>query len=322
MSLFCILIQTSLYYFPIQYLSFKEAFDLVMQRQELNDTSGEPNIEQDGQFVSTNTSFIHILAMIPMGICRKILSNKLIKIRLFIYLSLVLIGGLLNDLAPLLTRSTMFKVHKTNVLKHWFVKMGWLWTTLLICPLMELTSSILSSRNKDTFMTIFKRRFPYLLRYFINTFIWWESTKQFRLIDNWTGSKFLSRFDISGHTFLLIYPNLILIEESVVMIGWERFGQHLFEQMNNTGRRQRVLQHEYQFKLYKLHSQTLRILFVLITILSLIWDFMLVQTLIFSHTIFQKLVAVIWAIIAWWITYQFYYKRIGINVRAPRLDNN
>lgn len=106
------------------------------------------------------------------------------------------------------------------------------------------------------------------------------------------------------------------------MIGWEPFGHHLFEQMKNTESKGEVVHNEYQFQLYNRHSITLRILFVFITILSLIWDFMLVQTSIFYHTMFQKLVAAVWAVTAWALTYQFVYKHIGIDVKAPKIDKN
>ena len=140
-------------------------------------------------------------SVIISGVCRKITNYKLIRRRLVIYLSLVLIGGLLNDFAPLLARSFMFKVHKTNVLNQWFVKIGWFWTTLLTFPLMALTSFILSSEKKEfertdsneTKMTKLKRMLSYLrtrqlLRLLINTFVWFASTNLFLLFEDWTGS--------------------------------------------------------------------------------------------------------------------------------------
>ncbi|CAG2178860.1 unnamed protein product, partial [Oppiella nova] len=70
----------------------------------------DPQMKQ--KLITTNTSLTHVLAMISMGVCRQITNNELIRQRLIVYLSLVLIGGLVNDFTPLITRSFMFKVQK------------------------------------------------------------------------------------------------------------------------------------------------------------------------------------------------------------------
>lgn len=193
-------------------------------RQELNGSPRDINTPKEQirqKFIATNTSIFHVVAMISMsmsghrypfaetlirfsisGFCRKITNYKLIRRRLVIYLSLVLIGGLLNDFAPLLARSFMFKVQKTNVLNQWFVKIGWFWTTLLTFPLMALTSYILSLDKKgvvrpdttdDTKLTKIKRILSYLrtrqlLRLLINSLVWFASTNLFLLFEDWTGS--------------------------------------------------------------------------------------------------------------------------------------
>lgn len=129
-------------------------------------------------------------------------------------------------------------------------------------------------------------------------------------------------FDISGHTFLLIYSNLILIEECAVMFGWEPFGHQLFEVINNKQKNENQKQTEKQWILYNKYSLSLRILFILITILSIIWDFMLTQTALFYHTMFQKLVAFVWAVCLWALTYRSVFKSIAIEVKSPKLNKN
>jgi len=133
------------------------------------------------------------------------------------------------------------------------------------------------------------------------------------------GHKWLPGFDISGHTFLLIFSNLILIEESAVMIGWEPFGHQLFEERQ---RFQRLQKKHNQYELYNRYSLTLRVVFIAITILSVMWDFMLLQTSMFYHTMFQKLVAAVWAYIAWFVTYHYIYKLVGVDVKSPKIIKN
>lgn len=306
--------------------------------------------------VTTSTSLDHVLAMILMGICRKITNRKLLQNRLLIYLCLVLIGGLINDFAPIINRSFMFKINKNNFLNQWFVKIGWFWTSILTFPLMALTSHILTvekklnidkrvdSMNKNNEKLIKLKQFlsflrtRQLLRLLINTIVWFSSIYLFLLLEDMTGSciaiesgnelkekclsaghKWMPGFDISGHIFLLIFSNLILIEECVVMIGWEPFGHQLLEENQ---RFERLQQNHEQFNLYKKYSLPLRITFIAITILSVIWDFMLLQTSMFYHTMFQKLVAAIWAFSMWAFTYQYIYKLIAIDVKSPKIIKN
>ena len=106
------------------------------------------------------------------------------------------------------------------------------------------------------------------------------------------------------------------------MIGWEPFGQFLFEQTKNTESQSQVENSENQFRVYNQYSLALRVLFILITILSLIWDFMLVQTSMFYHTTPQKLVAAFWAFSMWGLTYKYIYTFLGIDVKPPKTEKN
>ncbi|CAG2181610.1 unnamed protein product, partial [Oppiella nova] len=282
-----------------------------------------------------------------------ITNNELIRQRLIVYLSLVLIGGLVNDFTPLITRSFMFKVQKTNVLNQWFVKIGWFWTLALTSPLIAITTAVLADDRRhwkdrdvitggypslrDRWARRVRRLVPYLrtrqmFRLVFNTVIWYVSTNFFLYFEDITGSclypndimyddnenasktvclksgnKWIPGFDISGHTFLLIFSNLILIEESAVMIGWEPFGHQLFAENANHEREQKLIPRGEQFRLYNKHSASVRLLFIAMTVLSLIWDFMLLQTSLFYHSMLQKLVAAVWAVTAWALTYRYAY---------------
>jgi uncharacterized membrane-anchored protein len=103
------------------------------------------------------------------------------------------------------------------------------------------------------------------------------------------------------------------------MIGWEPFGHQLFEERHRFERLQIVNE---QWELYTKYSLPLRIIFIAITVLSLIWDFMLLQTSMFYHTMLQKLVAALWAFFAWFMTYRYIYKYIGVDVKSPKIIKN
>lgn len=174
-----------------------------------------------------------------------------------------------------------------------------------------------------------------LTRIIVNTFIWYFSTNSFVAIESVYGtcseSKYTTRtscikigsgkwtgFDISGHTFLLIFSTLIILEELKVMIGWEHpFGHHL-NALNQDLKRKKNQKHQ-QFISWNKFSIPIRINFVLLTLLTLIWDFMLVQTTLFYHTMLQKAIAALWAIVLWSISYRVLYgaKFLSAVVRPP-----
>ena len=145
----------------------------------------------------------HWICLQLLGVCRKITNYQYIRRRLLIYLCLVLIGGILNDFAPLILRSFIYKTQKSNVLNQWFVKIGWFWTTILTFPFMALTSFVLSSdklkpidsnqSNSNNTLIKVKRilsllRTRQLLRLLINSLVWFISTNLFVYFEDYTGS--------------------------------------------------------------------------------------------------------------------------------------
>ncbi len=108
----------------------------------------------------------------------------------------------MNDFAPLINRSFLFKINKTNFLNQWFVKIGWFWTSLFTFPLMALTSHVLTVEKKvnnsirsnvsnDEKSTRFKRLLSFLrtrqlLRLLINTIVWFFSIYLFILLEDKT----------------------------------------------------------------------------------------------------------------------------------------
>lgn len=126
-----------------------------------------------------------------------------------------------------------------------------------------------------------------------------------------------SGFDISGHTFLLMFSILTIIEEAGIMSGWEPFGTSL-KGLQQHEQKTKKTDHQ-QFVVFERYSIFIRLLFVLLTILVLIWDFMLIQTVLFYHTMIQKAIAGIWSVSIWFVCYRIMFPLplLSFIVRAP-----
>lgn len=179
---------------------------------------------------------------------QKLVSNN----RVIAYCAIILIGSLSS-------LPEDYRIDKRNILNQMFVKLGWFWTLALLAP---LTLAHVKSTDRDAVS-------QGLLKLVTSTIIWYISVNTFQYIDDLTG------FDISGHTFLLIFSNLIITSE--LRISGYRLKQ--YSDLNSRG----------------------KLLKVLPLILSLLWDFMLVQTAIYYHTIVQKAIAAMWAFSSWYL---------------------
>jgi hypothetical protein len=171
-----------------------------------------------------------------------------------------------------------------------------------------------------------------LSRMLFNTVIWYFSTSSFNWFNDLYGScsdpnkgrtacvraGYVWRgFDISGHTFILIFSTLLILEEVSVMIGWEPFGhqlsahhQHLVKTKQTPNR---------QHLAFEKRILPIRGLFFLLTVLTLIWDYMLIQTALFYHSMIQKLIAAVWALVVWFVAYKIIYPAHGLRsvVKPP-----
>lgn len=177
------------------------------------------------------------------------------NVRIPIYCCLILVCSVI----PL---AEDYKIDKRNILNQWFVKLGWLWTTALILPLMFVNIRI------DDRLNVSKAVF----RFILSTILWYTSTNFFQILDDMVG------FDISGHTFILMFSNLLITSEL-----------RLSSQHKGLDSMQHV----------KISSM----------LLTLLWDFMLIQTALYYHTVLQKTIAALWAIGSWYLLHILFYER-------------
>jgi hypothetical protein len=129
---------------------------------------------------------------------------------------------------------------------------------------------------------------------------------------------FWHSFDISGHTFILIYSSLVLIEEAKPIVGWDNIKDYLrLEDHNRKTQEAGVSSNPLRAlndseilvlkTLYEKYTPIIRLLFVGITVLQLLWDIMLVCTMIYYHRMAEKIVSGIIAIVTWYFTYRAWY---------------
>ncbi|XP_029463594.1 fat storage-inducing transmembrane protein 2 [Rhinatrema bivittatum] len=232
--------------------------------------------------------------------CARFLKARCLTVAMRQRLYLVLLciniaGSALKEFSPL---PDSYLSNKRNFLNVYFVKLAWAWTFWLLLPFIALTTFALTRNPKEVL-----RRLSTLL---VGTVIWYVCTKFFVFIENLTGSCYTSEalhdlreehenrkecmmgggvwhgFDISGHSFLLPYCILMIVEETAVV-------HELTLQRN---------QH--------LHA-VVSALFVALTALALIWVWMFFCTAIYFHDISQKLFGTAFGLLAWYGTYQAWY---------------
>lgn len=208
------------------------------------------------------------------------------------------------------------------------MKLGWFWTLLFSSPFLYFTNFTLCCGDLQKFL---KHHVPRLV---IATFFWYSWTSVFNVVENAYGrcnmksyetkrgclkaGHFWNGFDISGHVFILIYSSLVLIEEARPIIGWDNIKEHLrIEDHNrktqepspssNPLRNLNTTEITTLRALYYKYSPIIKLLFVAITVLQLLWDIMLVCTMLYYHRMVEKVSGGVIAIFTWYFTYHVWY---------------
>jgi len=185
--------------------------------------------------------------------------------------------------------------------RRYFAKLGWGWTLLLLTPFLLLSNS---SANRNAAF-LFRR----VLSLVVATACWYVCTGAFFYIEHVTGScyttdamdvlneEFTSKipcvragfhwhgFDISGHSFLLPYSALFIMEETAPMAHLKTAG------------------------LSRLPRIVLNLLYVALNALVVIWIFMFACTSVYFHEPLHKLLGTMCAVLAWYLTYRVWYRR-------------
>ncbi|XP_068120161.1 acyl-coenzyme A diphosphatase FITM2 [Hyperolius riggenbachi] len=209
-------------------------------------------------------------------------------------LGIALCGSLVKEFCPL---PESYFSNKRNLLNVYFVKLSWGWTLVLLLFFVGLSTYVVTRSVLTTL-----RRISSLL---VGTIIWHACTSLFIYIENATGSCFVSEmerenktehtdkracirsggfwegFDISGHSFLLPYCVLMILEEAAILQD-ERVRKHGMKPL-------------------------IELLAVLLTVLASIWAWMFCCTAVYFHTPVQKLFGTFFGVLAWYATYRWWY---------------
>ncbi len=224
----------------------------------------------------------------------------------------VTFGALITDLVPL--PKTYF-ASKHNFFNRWFVKLAWGWTVTLVSSFVYLTAHTYCCGQMD----LIKR---HLSRLGVATVWWYFWTSLFNIVENATGfcsvsgndnkrtcleaNGHWSGFDVSGHAFILIHCSLVIAEEVRVMKFWSRIPEVLQE--DRPGERLSEEDSTIVKNSYLDYTPYIRALVVALTFLIVIWDMMLMSTILYFHNMPQKLTGGALAILGWFATYQLWYQ--------------
>jgi len=111
------------------------------------------------------------------------------------------------------------------------------------------------------------------------------------------GGKWIPGFDISGHTFLLIYSSLVAVEEALV---YRNFPTTPRPSLNHSPSQEEREQ-------FRKDSRYIQWLFIGLSVMVAAWDIQLVITLLYYHAFWHKVLAVVIAVGAWYLSYKVWY---------------
>ncbi|XP_061760116.1 acyl-coenzyme A diphosphatase FITM2 [Nerophis ophidion] len=214
----------------------------------------------------------------------------------WMFLLISVVGSILKEFQVI--PQTYFSSSR-NILNVYFVKVSWGWTLLLLTPFLLLSNTAFS-RN-CVFLT---RR---LLSLAVATALWYVCTETFFYIEDVTGSCFKADsmdnvsleytskaacrraglhwhgYDISGHSFILTYSALFIVEETAPMASLRAESLSVLPRM------------------------VLNFLYVALNLIVIIWLWMFICTAVYFHDLSHKVLGTVTGLLAWYLTYRLWY---------------
>jgi hypothetical protein len=197
---------------------------------------------------------------------------------------------------------------KGNVFNRYGTKVGWFWTLITVGPFIWLSSYLHHKSHSEALR--------HLTRLLIATGLWYFVTHTYMHVEKITGKcvhheggkpsdrdqcslaggKWAPGIDISGHAFMLIYMCLIISEEAKSFLNWP-----------NTPKRNIRIASVQECNEFKMYTNSVQGLFLILFFFHIFWDFQLLITCLFYHDASHKLIGAGTAIACWAITYKFWY---------------
>ncbi|XP_053606907.1 acyl-coenzyme A diphosphatase FITM2 [Plodia interpunctella] len=280
------------------------------------------------------SSITEILVLMIVHICKKLLFFDT-NLKIALYLGALF---LLSLIADVLTFPKTYFSRSDNVFNQYFVKIGWFWTLFLTVPYVLLTSYTTCCGKRKLIVT------GHMLRLFIATIFWYSWTTLFNIIETKYGrcnsksfdnkitclknGHFWNGFDISGHCFILIYSSLVMIEEAKSINGWERIKDYIRDERysrsvddksvsTNPLKNINADELEVLRVSYDNFTPYVRAFLIAISLLQLLWDVMLVSTILYYHIMVEKFISGVIAILTWFVTYRVWYTIPNIVPNLP-----
>ncbi|XP_066254323.1 acyl-coenzyme A diphosphatase FITM2 [Euwallacea similis] len=298
-------------------------------------TMSDVNVEFKGtKPTSEPTSIKEIFVLMVLYLCKKSLFFDT-NLKVALYLACLFLVSLIADVA---TIPRIYLSRSDNIFNKYFVKFAWGWNLLLLMPFVIFTSYIYCCGQLKR---ILQHHMPRLI---IATLFWYFWTNLFNYIEASFGrcqfKQFSSKesclkqghiwngFDTSGHSFILIYGSLILIEETRCMVNWDSIKEYLRLEDHNRATREteqstnplRHLSPE-EFKTlqfnYEKYTPYIRSLFIIITLFQVMWDVMLICTMLYYHVMIEKFLGGSIAILTWFFTYRVWYVNPNLLPKLP-----
>jgi len=264
-------------------------------------------------------------------LCRKVLYGCDVSYRIGLYVLGTLLISVVGDYKVSAQGSRAYLANPNNFFNQFFVKLGWGWTLAAVGSFTYFTARTYSCGWSH----ILRRN---LVRLCIATAVWFGVTQLFQVIEQSTGvcevMKYTRKeacnnhgylwkgFDISGHCFLLIFSNLFIIEEGKAYLGWERIKDFLrleeHKRINDLKAKDladtpisKLKNEEFLWlrKHFTDYTPYVRLIFCSMALLSMLWDFMLLTTLLYHHIMIEKVVASSISVLIWFALYKFFYQQ-------------
>ncbi|XP_013190796.1 acyl-coenzyme A diphosphatase FITM2 [Amyelois transitella] len=280
------------------------------------------------------SSITEVLVLMIVHVCKKLLFFDT-NLKIALYLGALF---LLSLVADVLTFPKTYFSRSDNIFNQYFVKIGWFWTLFLTVPYVLLTSYTTCCGKRKLIVT------GHMLRLIIATFFWYAWTTIFNIIETNYGrcnsksfdsktsclknGHFWNGFDISGHCFILIYSSLIMIEEARAINGWERIKDYIRDEKYSRSVEDKTIstnplrnisaeELEILKVSYENFTPYVRAFLIAISLLQLLWDVMLVSTILYYHIMVEKFISGVIAILTWFVTYRVWYTIPNILPNLP-----
>ena len=227
--------------------------------------------------------------------------------RVIVYIPLILFGSIWCWLAP---PPPSYFSNKNNFINVYFAKLSFGWTATLVGIVILFSSYVYTNCN-------YKQILRHLCRVAVTAVAWISTTSIFDAIrsatgqctdpefqsisncskygGNWTG------FDASGHCFVMTYFSLLICEEIRILCNWKLLLDKLQaseEHTRNVLSKNNVMLATYILDLFA----------IIASMLLIIWDLVLLTTVVYHHTMYEKWTGGAVGIIMWFITYKYWYR--------------